>query len=81
MSKKEFREDKALSRQIKEAGYTIAEFCKETGISKAALYEYMSGVKEPTASRLVAMSKTLKISLKGILEMLGVDLTGVPNDK
>lgn len=81
MEKRESREDKALSHQIKKAGYTIAEFCKETGISKAALYEYMSGSKDPTGSKILAMSKTLKVPLKGVFKMLGNDVTGVPNDE
>ncbi|AMA07902.1 helix-turn-helix domain-containing protein [Picosynechococcus sp. PCC 73109] len=81
MSNKDSRGDKALSDEIRKAGYTIAEFCKETGISKAALYEYMAGAKEPTASKLLIMSKTLKIPLKGIFEMLGFEIAGVPDDQ
>jgi predicted transcriptional regulator len=70
---------KMLLQFIEKSGYTISDFCNECDINKSSFYRYLSGGMSPTVDKLLIMSKTLKIPLKQLCQLLGKDVTGIPD--
>ena len=81
MKKQKDTKNKTLNNIIEQTGYTIKQFCKEANIAQSTLYYYLRGQREPSVKNLLSISKTLKISLKKACELLGKDVTGIPNDE
>lgn len=73
--------DKPLKELIVNRGYNIRQFCREVSISEALLYKAMAGTTDLTMDKSLRIAKCLKISLKQLCELLGKDVTGIPNDE
>ena len=81
MKKVNSNSNKTLQDLIGKSGYNILQFCQVCGISESSFHKYVTGKVDPTTEKLISMSKTLKISLKQMCQLLGKDVTGVPNDE
>ncbi len=52
----------ALKEKIADSGMTITTIAKRSGIVRETLYNRMSGIGEFTASEIVGLTETLKLS-------------------
>lgn len=59
-----------LSKLILKAGYTPKMLAEAMGVSKYAIYSYISGRAFPTAKNLIIMCKVLGYSEKIILNAI-----------
>jgi DNA-binding phage protein len=52
----------ALKEKIAESGITMANIAKKSGMNRVTLYNRLSGIGEFTASEIVGLSDTLKLT-------------------
>lgn len=76
----ESNESLTLRTLRQSAGYSQAKLGKQLGVSQSAVKLWESGECEPSISNVVALAKTLNVSLKTICTSIGVDLTGIPEE-
>lgn len=51
-----------LKNKIKSSGMTMSSVAKKSGIVRETLYNRLNGIGEFTASEIVGLSKTLRLS-------------------
>lgn len=53
-----------LKNKIKSSGMTMSSVAKKSGIVRETLYNRLNGIGEFTASEIVGLSKTLRLSVE-----------------
>jgi DNA-binding XRE family transcriptional regulator len=63
-----------------ELGITRVELGRRIGLSERSLADIELGNSVPKLETVVAMCRELKKSLKVMVDALGIDVSGIPND-
>lgn len=53
-----------LKNKIESSGMTMSSVAKKSGIARETLYNRLNGIGEFTASEIVGLSKTLRLSVE-----------------
>ena len=69
-----------LKSLIKEAGITQKEFANRIGVNYSAVKFYVSGINRPSIDVFADMCRVLNQSPKTVMNALGIDTTGIPDD-
>jgi transcriptional regulator with XRE-family HTH domain len=77
----ELKTRKPLKDLIEQAGYSQKEFASVTGLAYSAVRYYISGERSPSVHALSSMCKALNKSPKSVMSALGIDTTGIPDDR
>lgn len=78
--KDKVNEAKPLKSLIEDCGFTQKEFALRVGVHYNSIKAYVAGEKSPTVNVFADMCRVLNKSPKTVLEALGIDTTGIPND-
>lgn len=75
-------EGKSALRLFREAAeLTRTELGRRIGVSERQIYDWENGIKMPRIDRAVALARELKVPMKKVCLAIGIDVTGVPDDK
>lgn len=72
--------DKQLKALIEKSGYTQKSFAQSLGKAYSTVQYYVSGEKSPSVHVLADMCRVLNQSPKTVMNALGIDTTGIPDD-
>lgn len=72
--------NKPLKALIKEAGLTQKELANRLGVNYSAVKFYVSGVNRPSIDIFADMCRVLNRSPKTVMDALGIDTAGIPDD-
>jgi transcriptional regulator with XRE-family HTH domain len=72
--------EKPLKALIKEAGITQKELANRLGVNYSAVKFYVSGVNRPSIDIFADICKILNQSPKAVMQALGIDTAGIPDD-
>jgi hypothetical protein len=73
--------DKPLKDLIQEAGHTQKSFAKALDLAYSTVHYYVVGQKCPSSLVLANMCRVLERPPKEVLASLGIDVSGIPDDK
>ncbi|MFM2026909.1 MAG: hypothetical protein RLZZ339_1626 [Cyanobacteriota bacterium] len=71
---------KQLKQLIEQSGHTQKSLAESLGLSYASVKYYVAGQKTPGANVLADMCRVLNQSPKTVMNALGIDTTGIPDD-
>jgi transcriptional regulator with XRE-family HTH domain len=75
-------EGKSQLRRLREAAQlTRTELGRRIGVSERQIYDWENGIKLPRIDRAVALARELGVSLQTVCKAIGIDVTGVPEEK
>ena len=75
-------EGKSPLRLLREAAeLTRTELGRRIGVSERQIYDWENGIKLPRVDRAVALARELGVPLQSVCRALGIDVTGVLEDK
>jgi len=75
-------EGKSPLRLLREAAeLTRTELGRRIGVSERQIYDWENRIKLPRIDRAVALARELGVSLQTVCKALGIDVTGVLEDK
>lgn len=73
---------KSPLRLLREAAeLTRSELGRRIGVSERQIYDWENGIKLPRIDRAVALARELGVPLQTVCRALGIDVTGVLEDK
>jgi transcriptional regulator with XRE-family HTH domain len=72
---------KPLKDLIEECGFTQKDFAGRVGVHYNSIKAYVAGRKMPTTDVTVKMCAVLNRPLRTVIEALGIDTTGIPDDR
>jgi transcriptional regulator with XRE-family HTH domain len=70
-----------LKELIARANTTQRDLAKKTGISERSINEWVARKYIPRFDNAIAVSRELGISLKTLANSIGLDTTGIPDDR
>jgi transcriptional regulator with XRE-family HTH domain len=78
----DLNEGKSPLRLLREAAeLTRSELGRRIEVSERQIYDWENGIKLPRIDRAVALARELKVPLQTVCRALGIDVTGVLEDK
>ncbi len=81
MEKTNHEHKDTLKQLIKSAGYTQKSFAKDLNLAYSTVQYYVSGENLPGLKVLADMCRLLDESPKTVMKSLGIDVSGIPDDK
>jgi transcriptional regulator with XRE-family HTH domain len=63
------------------AGYSQSKLGERIGVSQSAVKYWEMGKREPTIGNVAALARTFNVSFKIICQSMGVDISGIPDDR
>jgi len=70
-----------LAEILEECGLSEADLAKEIGSSQPTVSRWVTGTNPPTLKYAVLIAKATGRPIQEIIESLGIDCTGVPENK
>jgi transcriptional regulator with XRE-family HTH domain len=78
----DLNEGKSPLRLLREAAeLTRTELGRRIGVSERQIYDWENGIKLPRVDRAVALARELGVPLQTVCRALGIDVTGVLEDR
>jgi transcriptional regulator with XRE-family HTH domain len=71
---------KPLKDLIEQSGHTQKSFAQSLGKAYSTVQYYVAGEKSPTVQVFADMCRVLNQSPKTVMQALGIDTAGIPDD-
>lgn len=79
MEEFEMKDGMTLCDLIRMKGFTLVAFSKELGVNRNTVMGWSKGTQEMGVRKLVDACKLLNVPPLFLLKIMGIDISGVPN--
>lgn len=81
MKSQDSRESKSNLKTLRESReLTQLELGRQVGVSDRSIRDYEEGVAIPRLDKAIRLAKALKVSLKELCEVMGLDVVDLPGE-